>query len=106
MLDLKKPYVVNAWRTPKQVGIVRVADGAKGSTRVMGPGKVNVPDGYTIDRNWLALNGGGIKFVDPTENQNTQPAPAVSEATQTTAPTVTAETSATAPQATQDKGDK
>jgi hypothetical protein len=97
MLDLTKPYVVNTGLVPKQVGIIREADGAKGSIRVMGRGgKVNIPDGFKKDGNWLALNGDKINVVEPQEAK-AQPAPVVTQdadAKATPAPTVQAEESA------------
>lgn len=96
MLDLTKPYVVNAGSVPKQVGIIRVSDGAKGSMRVMGRGKVNIPDGYKKDGNWLALNGDKISVVEPSATQQAS-TPVVTQTAveQTPASTVQAEESAT-----------
>lgn len=82
MLDLTKPYVVNAGLVPKQVGIIRISDGAKGSMRVMGRGKVNIPDGFKKDGNWLALNGDKLSIVEP----SVAPKQNVPVVTQTSAP--------------------
>lgn len=90
MLDLTKPYVLNVGLVPKQVGIIRVADGAKGSMRVMGRGRVNIPEGFVKDSNWLALNGGkAIKCVEPVVVTNVVAKTGPSPSGSTVAPQVT-----------------
>ena len=56
--------IMNIGRVPLQVGLIETATGKKTSTRVMGRGRGEVPAGYTIDPNWMALNGKNIKLVD------------------------------------------
>lgn len=102
MLDLTKPYVINAGSVPKHVGIIRISDGATGSIRVMGRGKVNIPDGFKKDGNWLALYGDKINAVEPASAPSA--APVVTQ--NSSAATVTEETPASTVQASETEATK
>jgi hypothetical protein len=58
--------IMNTGRVPQQVGVINIKTGQKASVRVMGRGRGVPAAGYTVDPNWMALNGKNIKLVEAT----------------------------------------
>lgn len=54
--------IANTSRIPQHVGII-TADGKKASVRLMPKRRGDLPEGATLDPNWMALHGSDIKII-------------------------------------------
>lgn len=56
--------IFNITRIPQHVGFINPDTGEKAKGRIMPRGRVNPPDGMTIDKDWVARNPGIVKIIE------------------------------------------